>query len=71
MLDKSGWSLEKYVGKHIQVTFNDNQILKGYVNGHTSIYDSDDGVEELTIKTDKYPYVGFNKNEIKSIQIIE
>ncbi|SHH54790.1 hypothetical protein SAMN02745135_01161 [Caloranaerobacter azorensis DSM 13643] len=58
-------------GKKIKVTFIDGQVLIGIVNGFTARGDSENNLEELTIKTDQYPYVGFNESEVKKIEIID
>lgn len=64
-------NLEQYLGKNIRVTFVDDMILEGYCNTFTDKIDTDDGLfDHITIKTAKHPYVGFDENEIKSIEII-
>lgn len=64
--------LYQFLGKSIKVTFTDGQVLKGYCNSFTGKMDTEDELyDEITIKTDKYPYVGFNESEVKSIKIIE
>ena len=65
-------NLEQYLGKNIRVTFVDGQILEGHCNSFTGKLDTEDELyDEITIKTDKHPYVGFNESEIKSIEIIQ
>lgn len=64
-------NLEQYLGENIKVTFNDGQVLTGFCNTFTGKMDTEDELyDEITIKTDKYEYVGFNESEIKSIEII-
>ncbi|HFI0950635.1 TPA: hypothetical protein ACGO3L_000055 [Streptococcus suis] len=64
-------NLEQYLGKNIRVTFIDGQILEGQCNTFTGKLDTEDELyDEITIKTDEYPYVGFSESEIKSIEII-
>lgn len=64
-------NLEQYLGENIKVTFNDGQVLMGFCNTFTGKMDTEDELyDEITIKTDKYEYVGFNESEIKSIEII-
>ena len=64
-------NLEQYLGKNIRVTFVDGQILEGHCNSFTGKLDTKDELyDEITIKTDKYPYVGFNESEIKNIELI-
>ncbi len=62
-------------GTKIKVTFTDGQSLVGTVDHWTSRNDSEDDVQELTIKpTDgelKGQLVNFNENEVKKIEIIE
>ncbi|MFA1738452.1 hypothetical protein [Lysinibacillus fusiformis] len=62
-------------GTKIKVTFTDDQFLIGIVDHWTSSNDSEDDVQELTIKpTDgelKDQLVNFNENEVKKIEIIE
>ncbi|HEM3632603.1 TPA: hypothetical protein U1C38_000402 [Streptococcus suis] len=64
-------NLKQYLDKNIKVVFVDNQVLEGYCNSFTGKSDTEDGLyDEITIKTDKYPYVGFSESEIKSIEAI-
>lgn len=64
-------NLHYFLGKNIRVTFIDNTVLEGYCNTFTGKLDTEDELyDEITIKTDKHPYVGFNESEIKSIEII-
>lgn len=65
-------NLEQYLGKKLKVTFVDGQVLTGFCNTFTGKMDTEDELyDEITIETDKYPYVSFNESEIKSIEIIE
>ena len=64
-------NLEQYLGKDIRVTFVDDQILEGHCNTYTGRLDTEDELyDEITIRTDKNPYVGFNESEIKSIELM-
>ena len=64
-------NLKQYLGKDIRVTFVDGQILEGHCNTHTGRLDTEDELyDEITIRTDKHPYVGFNESEIKSIELM-
>ncbi|HEQ4355763.1 TPA: hypothetical protein ACJT40_001512 [Streptococcus pyogenes] len=64
-------NLCQYLGKDIKVTFVDGQVLEGHCNTFTGKLDTEDELyDEITIKTDKNPYIGFNESEIKSIEII-
>ncbi|MCM2138908.1 hypothetical protein [Vagococcus fluvialis] len=63
--------LESYLGKKIKVTFINNQVLYGKANLFSNKLDTEDELyDELSIETDKYPYVTFNENEVKEIEII-
>lgn len=65
-------SLCQYLRKDIKVTFVDGQVLEGYCNTFTGKLDTEDELyDEITIKTDKNPYIGFNESEIKSIEIVK
>lgn len=65
-------NLQQYLGKEIRVTFVDGQVIQGLCNGYTNKQDTDDELyDEVTIQTDKYPFVGFNESEIKSIKVIK
>lgn len=58
--------------KDIKVTFVDGQVLEGHCNTFTGKPDTEDELyDEITIKTDKNPYIGFNESEIKSIEIVK
>lgn len=64
--------LYDFLGKRISVTFTDGDVLEGYVNGFTGKADTENELyDELTIETDRYPYVGFNESEVKEIKIID
>lgn len=64
-------NLKQYLGKDIRVTFVDDQILEGHCNTYTGRLDTEDELyDEITIRTDKHPYVGFNESEIKSIELM-
>lgn len=62
-------------GVKIKVTFTDEQTLVGIVDHWTSSNDSEDGVQELTIKPIegklKDQLVNFNENEVSTIEIIK
>jgi len=62
-------------GKKIKVTFTDEQTLVGIVDHWTSANDSEDGVQELTIKPIdgelKNQLINFNENEVSTIEIIK
>lgn len=64
--------LESYLGKKIKVTFINNQVLYGKANLFSNKLDTEDELyDELSIETDKYPYVTFNESEVKEIEIID
>ncbi|WP_394404859.1 hypothetical protein [Streptococcus sp. 20-1249] len=64
-------SLHDFLGKNIKVTFTDDTVLAGYCNTFTGKLDTEEELyDEITIKTDKYPYVGFNESEIKTIEVV-
>ena len=57
--------------KNIRVTFMDGHILEGHCNTFTGKLDTEEELyDEITINTDKYPYVGFNESVIKDIEVI-
>jgi len=62
-------------GKKIKVTFTDNQTLIGIVDYWTSPADSEEGIQELTIKPTegklKGQLVNFNEIEVTTIEIID
>lgn len=62
-------------GVKIKVTFTDDQTLVGIVAHWTSANDSEDGVQELTIKPTegklKDQLVNFNENEVSTIEVIK
>lgn len=61
-------------GEKIKVTFTDNQTLIGIVDHWTSSADSEDDVQELTIKPIegelKGRLVNFNEKEIKKLKLL-
>ncbi len=65
-------NLEQYLGKEIRIVFVDGQILEGYCNSFTGKLDTEDELyDEITIRTEKYPYIGFHESEIISIKLIQ
>ena len=65
-------NLEQYLGKEIRIVFVDGQILEGHCNTFTGKQDTEDELyDEITIRTDKHPYIGFNKSEIASIELTQ
>lgn len=65
-------NLEQYLGKEIRVVFVDGQILEGHCNSFTGKLDTEDELyDEITIRTDKYPYIEFNESEIASIELTQ
>lgn len=63
-------NLEQYLGKDIRVIFVDGQFLEGHCNSFTGILDTENKLyDEITIRTDKHPYIGFNESEIASIEL--
>ena len=64
-------NLEQYLGKDIRVTFMDGHVLEGHSHTFMGKLDTEDELyDEITIETDKHPYVGFNESEIKFIEVI-
>ena len=65
-------NLEQYLGKDIRVTFVDGHVLEGHCHTFTGKLDTEEELyDEITIETDKYPYVGFNESSrIKYIRVI-
>ena len=64
-------NLKQYLGKNIRVTFVDGHVLEGHCNTFTGKLDTEDELyDEITIETDKHPYVGFNESRIKYIEVI-
>lgn len=65
-------NLEQFLGKEIRVIFVDGQILEGHCNSFTGKLDTEDELyDEITIRTEKYTYIGFNESEIISIESIQ
>ncbi len=65
-------NLKQYLGKNIRVTYVDGHVWEGYCHTFTGKLDTEDELyDEITIETDKHPYVGFNESEIKCIEVIE
>ena len=64
-------NLEQYLGKDIRVTFVDGHVLEGHCHTFTGKLDPEDELyDEITISTDRYPYVGFNESRIQLIEVI-
>ena len=70
-MEKTKMNLEQYLGKDIRVTFADGQVLEGHCHTCTGKLDTEEELyDEITIATEKYPYVGFNESVIKYIEVI-
>ena len=64
-------SLEQYLGKNIRVTFVDGYVLEVHCHTFTGKLDTEEELyDEITISTDKHPYVGFNESRIQLIEVI-
>lgn len=64
-------SLREYFNKDVRLIDIDNKEFKGYVETYTADIDSDEEVEEIAIRTkESNSLIGFNENEIKSIEEI-
>lgn len=63
--------LKEYFNKTVRIIDVDNKEFKGYVETYTPELDSEDEVEEIAIKLESSnTLIGFNINEIKSIEAI-
>lgn len=63
-------NLEQYLGKDIRVIFVDGQVLEGHCNSFTGKLGTENELyDEITISTDKHPYIGFNESEIAAIEL--
>lgn len=64
-------NLEQYLGKDIRVTFLDGHVLEAHYHTFTEKLDTAEELyDEITIATDKYPYIGFSESIIKNIEVI-
>ncbi|UZQ49849.1 hypothetical protein [Clostridium kluyveri] len=63
--------LKEYFNKTVRIIDVDNKEFSGYVETYTPESDSEDEVEEIAIKPEgSNTLIGFNTNEIKSIEVI-
>ncbi|OSA92567.1 UNVERIFIED_ORG: hypothetical protein B2H93_14505 [Clostridium botulinum] len=62
--------LNKYFNKKVQIIDIDNEKFIGYVETYTPSIDSENEVEEISIKDKSDNLIGFNEDEIKFIKII-
>ncbi|MPN25435.1 hypothetical protein SDC9_172844 [bioreactor metagenome] len=63
-------SLEEYFNKRVRIVDIDNKEFKGYVETYTPAIDSDEELEEIAILDKSNNLIGFNEEEIKSIEIV-
>ncbi|OFI48826.1 hypothetical protein BG261_05400 [Floricoccus tropicus] len=64
--------LVNYLGKRIQITLVNGHKLIGVCNTFSGKADTENGLyDEITIKTNEYPYVGVNESEIRKIDIVD
>ena len=63
-------SLRDYFNKRVRIIDIDNKEFKGYVETYTPAIDSEEEVEEISILDSSNYLIGFNENEIKSIEVI-
>ncbi len=62
--------LREYFNKRVRIVDIDNEEFRGYVETYTPAIDSDKELEEIAILDKSNNLIGFNENEIKSIEII-
>lgn len=65
---------EEFVMEWNQEVFEEGKVglEEGHCNSFTGKLDTEDELyDEITIRTDKYPYVGFNESEIASIELTQ
>lgn len=63
-------SLREYFNKRVIIIDIDNKEFKGYVKSYTPSIDSDEELEEISILDKSNNLIGFNEEEIKSIEEI-
>ncbi|MBV4423229.1 hypothetical protein [Clostridium tyrobutyricum] len=64
-------SLKEYFNKTVKIIDIDNKEFNGYVETYTPELDSEDEVEGIAIRPKGYnSLIGFNANEIKSIEVV-
>lgn len=63
-------SLEEYFNKRVRIIDIDNKEFKGYVKTYTQAIDSEEELEEISILDKSNNLIGFNEEEIKSIEIV-
>lgn len=63
-------SLREYFNKRVRIIDIDNKEFKGYVKSYTPAIDSEEEVEEISILDKSNNLIGFNEEEIKSIEEI-
>jgi hypothetical protein len=62
--------LSEYLQKNIRLTDVDGKQWSGRVETWTPAIDSEDGVEEIGLKTSEQGLTGFKQTEIQSITVI-
>lgn len=63
-------SLKEYFNKKVRILDIDNKEFKGYVTTYTPAIDSEEELEEISILDKRENLIGFNEDEISSIEEI-
>lgn len=64
-------SLIKYFNENVKIVDIDGNKFTGYIETYTPAIDSDDGIEEISLREKSRKYlIGFRSDEIKSIEVI-
>ncbi|MDY4720714.1 MAG: hypothetical protein SO297_02075 [Clostridium paraputrificum] len=63
-------SLKEYFNKKVRILDIDNKEFKGYVTTYTPAIDSEEELEEISILDKANNLIGFNEDEISSIEEI-
>lgn len=66
-------NLKEYFCKNVRLIDIDDKEWLGYVRTYTPAIDTDDDIEEIGLmtKNSDISFVGFQANEIKSIEILD
>lgn len=62
--------LREYFNKNVRIVDIDNRQFTGYVETYTPPIDSEEELEEISILDKSNNLIGFNEEEIKSIEEI-
>jgi len=61
--------LYAFFGKNVKIVDVDGEVWEGYASAYTPAIDSENGEEEIAVRTKSSGLIGFYASDIRSIQV--